>query len=1530
MRIMSKTRTKGVSGIEMLIPIFLMMFSLIVIFAGIEWGVNTLVLMDEEKQVTQMDTELLSVTDLYITPSLKYAMQEVTRDLALHGGLSSDILDNYKLFVESGMSDSDKDDLEDDIVSDFNNGNLNFPSITNPPMKVEGDILYWSYYDKVSGTNNETIPYEYDFIGSITPYNLCGTCSLEWSPPYTYLITDIKGTVNRYDVDDGNYILSGQYTGPTVISGNTQIKLNMSKDTESAKVEGVYNIRSYFEPLFPSISYPGDALAQRTVFPRFTDVMLSDRLNNYRSDYGDSKTDIGSTLSLGTWNAFFVPVLMELDKTLAFYGGNRLVESTSSIKMENDDPVKSELDNRYWKLYDIATLFMDDVTDNDFLDDPLTMNAYYSEKYAAPDLFRDMVPKTCSEEWQGVLGDPSYSCDGQQDNNIYSTEPQNDKCTNPSSHTDSSTHIREIILNSGEHMVGDTLQVEVGIDCGIGDNPVDDKIYWTISYSADGIEWDNKETDSFTCGYINALDTYKRIKRSFTILSARPTQYVRASVTADPNEAGSTCMTGDKSDNDDMTFDIITSYSSGNLYSPSADDSCFDGDDGCSLKDTCSLRYADNPPVLTPKDSSDQFSILKNDRLYRSKPLTFDVMDNFNNNYRKKFTDMGLVPFIYETINKTTLADNITLADEVYFTFNYGSTTTLGCSEREDIISDVSIFLTDSSNKNILIGSFNPDLKGTDSEDFFKKQTIVLDTTAKSKIAQNIKVDGKVNFVIGVTTEEYGENLPAQMYTERNSRVYVYDVLTKGVSPSMTIDINPDYMTDSLEPSMDYGFKNAKGVAVDKDGNIYVIDSDDPRLYRYNSFGTFNGWMDLPGLDPRGVDIDTSNGNIYISYHDGQNITRYDNFFDSRDLVQDAGIPQTPFQMCGRFANANPIDVAFYKGTIFTIFEDDRLDYCKSSSNSWYVGSLPDVAGTDKIMAISVDQAEDRLYAKVNKPTGNVDVNGNPTYYRHYYVYDLSGFVDDPTTSSITRISGGTIPIDFSLTYFDIYTPQKGGDTQAYFTYMTKTKKDTSALLDDFRFNIDFGDTFKIEVESMDNVKGLTDRIEYYEDKCGPVILKENCQILWSQYALNEYYDKFDLYNRDNCGAGATAEDAAIVKSLLGLPQSANIPCSQTIDSANIIPFPGTYMEVKMKDKIIGPRIEALVRQYNDHYNGDEIYINIDYKIDSDFGMGWDSDEYWEEKDSFGTGSINTGVACSCSGKSQTCLSGYSGNGVSSTIHRTDSWCEYKYGAIYSFNITIEDKNTDVWDPVLHRMTTLKFKYGFEWSDIDDSITITYTADERDLGTYLAGDEAYCAPAYTPDVCHVQNGIANYYHHINDPAECPGREGTGVTYNVLHCQDDDYGLCYGPLHKHCRSCGLGCKSCYSHRHKSCYNYGCQNNYNNAVNIDYNHYETCHGPQAPPTPPTPPTEEEDDEDEDSVVCLNMTLDVVATTGVPDPVSDFVNFSYDISSLGSSSLDTTFTPGTPSPVSPIGCNSGYAGSLKIYVNKSYVGELFVEPC
>ena len=1511
---------KGIIGIEMLIPVFLLMFSIIIIFAGIEWSMNTLSLMAEEKQITQMDAEILGMNQLYIEPSLKFTMQEITRELALHGGLSSEILANNKLFVLKGTSNAAKSSIEQDIENDFAAGNLNFPSVDSQ-MKVEGNILYWSY---VAGENLniETIPYKYDYVPYIGTDLGCGACpaSVTFPGSSIIMIKSLQGSLERYDWDGSNWILSETYTDLAVISTDAMVNLKVTAGSE-AHIKGAHTIDSAFEPLFPKISYPGDALAQRYEFPRFTDIMMSDRLNLFRSDYGSSKTSIGSTLSLGTWNSFFIPIDENENKTISFYGGNRIVSNTGLVSMENTDHLVIELDNRYWKLFSIAETFMDNVTDVNFLAQEQTINAYYQKKYPSYDIFRENTAKTCTDEWKVVLADNTYNCSGQQKDNLHNDI---DTCS-PSNHIDSTLYIKEITVDSHGYDMGETINVYVDVICVPGEEFVS-----TIAYSFAESDWDDIKGDTITCPPLTMVSDggYIRLSESFVMATTYSTHHIRASVgrASKGDSAGETCMDSSVADNDEITFEYIGVVVS-SFYADSVKDSCFDGDMKCMFQDSCNDKYSGTPPVLEPKDTSDKFVTLKakENGLYTSKPIRFDITDDFNYDFGQKFTGKSVVPFFYGDIDKEDLADNITApGTDMYLTFNYGSNTTIGCGEREDVITEINVYLND---YNGYVAAFleeiNPDLKGTDSEDFFKKQKIVFDDAAKFKIAKNIEDNGYIDLKLQVKTDKYGENLPSQMYTERNERVYIFDNLINGAYPSMIMDINPLDEENIHDISIENGFAEATGIAVDKDENIYIINSDEHRLHKYNNYSIFQGYMDLPDQSPQGIDIDIPTGNIYITFKNHKNVTRYSSFFNSKDFGLNAGIPPTPFEMCNNNIN-NPTDVAVYENVVFVANDINSIYYCLADEVTSV--SLEDVLAGHKIDAISIDSAEKKLYAKVKIPV--YDAFGNLLYYGlHYHVYDLSVWATG--TNNLVKASE-TLPIGFNFKKFDIYTPVEGGDRQAYFVRDTDPKSDTYALLDDFTLNIDFGNTLQLELESMADVEGLTDRIEYYEDGCNGVVVKDDCNLLWIQYALNEYYDKYDLYNPANCGAGATAEDAAIVKSLLGLPQSANIPCTQTIDSANINPFPGSYMEVKMKDKIIGPRIEALIRQYNDLYNSDEIYIDVDYKIQSDFGVGWNIDDFWAEEDSFSTGSVNTGVGCACRGKTTSCLSGYSGHGILKTIRRTNSWCEYKYGATYSLNITIEDKNTEVWDPILHDMTTLKFKYGFEWSDIDDTITNTYTADKRDLGAYLAGDEAYCSPAYTPDVCHVQNGIANYYDHINDPLECPGREGTGVTYNVLHCQNDDYGYCYGPTHQHCRSCGEGCTSCYSHRHKSCYNYGCVAKYNNAVTTDFNRYETCHGPQIPPPPPIPPTEDEDDEDETSIVSLNMTFNVDATTGTPNAMTDLVSFTYDISGLGSPTIDTKFTPGTPSPVSPSGCNGGYAGSLTIYVNKSYVGDLFVKSC
>ena len=1576
---------KAVVGVEMLVPVFLLMFALIVIFAGIEWSMNTLSLMAEEKQITQMDAEILGLNQLYIEPSLRFTMQDVTRDLALHGGLSSDILANRKLFVLEGTSNEDIEDIRQKLEKDFADGNLDFPSVESQ-MKVEGNILYWS---DVKGENQivETIPYKYNELPYSSTTIGCDSCpgSIVFKNSSTLLIKNLKGSLNKYVRGDGGaWVLPEAYTGPTVISSGVEIMLEAVDDSE-ADLEGAYDITSAFKPIFPDVSYPGDALSQRIAFPRFTDIMMSDRLNTYRSDYGSSKTSVGSTLSLGTWNAYFIPQDSDSTTTLSFYGGNRIASNTGFVSMENTDPVMVRLDNSYWKLFGIAEEFFDDVKDDDFLsssiDSPKTIDAFYRKKYESFDIFRENRAKTCTGEWQDVHSNNTYTCSGQQDDNIYDDV---DTCY-ASSHTDSGLYIKEITIDSHEYDAGEPINVYVDIIC-----VPDEEFVWTVAYSWTESDWEFIESGTSVCPGITMISNggSTRLTESFTMecVANCPTQHIRASVgkAGKGDSAGEICMGSSHADNDEITFEHLASVVSTSLYADYVNDSCFDGDTECRFSKTCNEKYSDAPPVLRPKNAGDKFATLKADSLYTSKPIRFDVADDFNYDYRQKFIDKNIVPFLYDKISDDDLADNISAPNtEMYLTFNYGSNTTLGCGEREDIIEEIKVYLDDYYGKATLLATINPDLEATDNEDFFREQKIRFSTSARDRIAKNIADNGYIDLKLQVKTSEYGENMPSQMYTDRNQRVYIFDNLLSGAYPSRIIDINPEVEKNDIDPTIENGFAEAKGIAVDRDGNIYVINHDDSRLHKYNKYGMFKGYMDLPDLDPRGIDIDTATGNIYISYYDGKNITRYDNFFDSRDFALNPGIPPRAFEMCTAFGSAHPTDVTYYKGTLFAVFDNNKLDFCHPQSNSWFIGSLPDVSAGDKIMAISADSAADKLYAKVIKPVFD-PVTSTTTNYRYYYVYNLSAYLSaaNPTTTYITRLDSETIPIDFSFEKFDIYTPKEGGDAQAYFVRDTSSKPDTYALLDDFTLNIDFGNNLRVDVDSIENVEGLTDKIKYYEDGCGSVAVKDDCEVLWIQYALNEYYDKFDLYNAANCGAGATEDDAARIKSLLGLQQSDSIPCTQTIDSANIDSFLGAFMRVKVEDKIIGPRIEDLVRQYNDDYNGDEIYIDVDYKINSDFSTSWDSDEYWAEKDSYSTGSINTGVPCACKGKSQSCLGGYSGDGVSSRTHRTNSWCEYKYGAIYSFNITIEDRSTDVWDPVLHKMTTLKFKYGFEWSVLDKEIDNIYTADERDLAPYRGGhsdfDDSYSGTycGYSPDFCHVQNGIPNYEHYLGDSLDCPSNAGDPVTYNVLHCQNDDYSICYGPRHSH--SCGEGCS--YTHRHKSCTRYeDCPSKASNAKYIDFNYYKSACPVSnyvevsTPPavTPPATPDPDDDcccDEDgnpialegdgscsgvdcccDDDEDCIDgeseFLLDDITINSHEASVSDPVSITYDMSYLNTLCIKTTFNPATPTPIIPNGCNcapmenlpqypniltedSGSIKDLTIYINKSYVGTLSIE--
>ena len=234
-------------------------------------------------------------------------------------------------------------------------------------------------------------------------------------------------------------------------------------------------------------------------------------------------------------------------------------------------------------------------------------------------------------------------------------------------------------------------------------------------------------------------------------------------------------------------------------------------------------------------------------------------------------------------------------------------------------------------------------------------------------------------------------------------------------------------------------------------------------------------------------------------------------------------------------------------------------------------------------------------------------------------------------------------------------------------------------------------------------------------------------------------------------------------------------------------------------------------------------------------------------------------------------------------------------------------------------MTSLKFKYGFEWSALDDDQDYTYIADERNMAAYLSGNNAYafCSGSYSPDVCHLQktsqNTFANYDHYKNDPFECPSKFSEDVTYNVLDCQDDDYSKCHGPTHSHSRIYGLACTSSYSHHHHSCYQYqDCAEKYTYAQG-EYNHYDTCTGDIDPEIPPL------GDSEEVCEITVGLDAEQLYTTGgdvfMPVDVSDFTDYS----NLLYACSPSTCIDFTPDP----GDNTIYY----IQVPENYTGDLTV---
>ena len=69
-------------------------------------------------------------------------------------------------------------------------------------------------------------------------------------------------------------------------------------------------------------------------------------------------------------------------------------------------------------------------------------------------------------------------------------------------------------------------------------------------------------------------------------------------------------------------------------------------------------------------------------------------------------------------------------------------------------------------------------------------------------------------------------------------------------------------------------FNNPTGIAVDNSGNIYVADSNNNRIQKFNSNGTFITKWGIPNIYPEGIAID-SMGNIYITDTANHNVQKF-------------------------------------------------------------------------------------------------------------------------------------------------------------------------------------------------------------------------------------------------------------------------------------------------------------------------------------------------------------------------------------------------------------------------------------------------------------------------------------------------------------------------------------------------------------------------------------------------------------------------------------------------------------------------------
>ena len=240
-----------------------------------------------------------------------------------------------------------------------------------------------------------------------------------------------------------------------------------------------------------------------------------------------------------------------------------------------------------------------------------------------------------------------------------------------------------------------------------------------------------------------------------------------------------------------------------------------------------------------------------------------------------------------------------------------------------------------------------------DKEDGTISQAIDIEMNSEGDIYISDKYNRVQKFSLGVKTDYYQDlrffyqnngdfYTPSFAAIDSSDNIYVTDTQNNRIQK---FDSSGNYLSQFGTPGSGNGqFKTPIGIVLDSSGNIFVVDSENQRIQKFDSSGNYVSQFGTPGSGngqfktPRGISID-SLGNIYVVDSENNRVQKFDS---SGTYVFQFGSDGA-----GNGEFKNPVGIALdsLKNIYVTDYGNNRIQ--KFDSHGTYVSQFGSSGGGD-------------------------------------------------------------------------------------------------------------------------------------------------------------------------------------------------------------------------------------------------------------------------------------------------------------------------------------------------------------------------------------------------------------------------------------------------------------------------------------------------------------------------------------------------------------------------------------------------------